>query len=44
MYKLRDSEGSFEMLINRYLNKNEHKFYEFFFTRTNQKQFDSQFH
>ena len=38
IYKFRESEGVFEILINRHLSKNETKFREFF--RINHKQFD----
>jgi len=38
IYKVRESEGVFEILVNRHLNKNETKFREFF--RINFKQFD----
>lgn len=38
IYKFRESEGVFEILVNRHLNKNETKFREFF--RINYKQFD----
>jgi len=38
IYKFRESEGVFEILINRHLSKNETKFREYF--HINYKQFD----